>query len=236
MYYYELLHEFTRRLQQTHRKYGYPLDYRELAERLDIKVAFQNYNMAYTMLGWEPVIYINRMESPARQKFTGMHEICHVLAHDYGIEDELIDHFGGEPDDAQPYLEKFCNVGASYLLMPQPQIDQAIDYWGFSAMLIPEISKSTGATLQAAMRRVVHLEEHSSVAGFIISGHTVLDVARHRFKLPLRAFQVLPESHPIFQADVVDDNVRLCVEDTDLWGTLLPGTRKRVGLVVATYG
>lgn len=233
--YYELLHEFIKRLQKMHRIKGYPLDYRHLAEQLDIKIAYQNYSMAYTLAGWEPVIYINRLESKARQRFTGMHEICHVLAHDYGIEDALIDHFGGDADDAQPYLEKFCNVGASYLLMPQPYIDRAIDYWGYSAMLIPEISKTTGATLHASMRRVVHLHEDSSVAGFIISGHTVLDVTRHHFKLPMRAHQVLPETHPIFQVDITDDNTRVCVEDTDLWGTLLPGTRKRVGLVIANW-
>lgn len=233
--YYDLLHEFIDHVQKTHRKYKFETDFRVLAQKLNIGVAYYPYNTALTYETFMPIISINYNQTPERMRFAGMHEIAHVMLYDCGVEDELINLIGGDPEDAEMFIEKFCNVAAGYLLTPYPMVHRALDRWDYTPMAVLDLSRMSKASLQTALRRLVHLDDTASVAGLLTSGQTVLDLSKHRFKIPLRTFQVLPDSHPLFSAPVGRNATINIDERTDLLVTRIHGTRKCVGLYVATW-
>lgn len=230
--YYDLLHDFLAYLQSEHQKTNYTTDYRVLAAHLGAEIYDHEFDAAILSVDWLPAITINPHDSAERRRFTGMHENAHIMLEDSGVEEALMELHAGEREEAEPYIEKFCNVGASHLLMPHPYVATALSYWDYTPMAILELSRLTGASLQAALRRIVHLEENSCVAGFITSGHAILDVSRHKCRLPYRKWDLLPESHPVFQA-TAEENTKICIEETDLLCTYIPGTRKRLALVIA---
>ncbi|WP_034343119.1 ImmA/IrrE family metallo-endopeptidase [Deinococcus misasensis] len=232
---YDLLHEFIFYVQKKHRMYGYETDYRILADKLDIAVSYHPYNTALTYKAFFPIITINYNQSVERVRFCGMHEIAHVMLSDCGIEESIVNHFGGDELDAEPYIEKFCNVAASHLLIPHPVVHVALDRWDYTPMAILEMARLSRADLQTALKRMVHLQETASVAGMLCSGRTVLDLSKHNFRLPIRRYEVLPSNHPAFNA-ASGHNTRIEMDgNIDLLVTRIQNTQKIVGLYVGTW-
>lgn len=224
--------EFLNFIDEIHLRHGQETNFWTLSNHLNVVVRIEKRNSAGILAG-QPLITLNPLEYGGRQSFSKMHELAHILLKVSRIERRLID-LHGSVDAAMPHIERLCNLGASRLLMPSHYVEEVLWPAGPTALAVQHLARRAHVSLQAALRRVVHFEESASLAGFITSRGTVRDTTLHNCRLPFDRSDILPRSHPIFQARE-NKNLLLQIDDVDLHVLQVPFSQTRLGLVVATY-
>ncbi len=137
-----------------------------VAKHLGIKVKEQvvsfGYGGMYLPNRNPPEIAIDRTAgNQERLNFTFFHEISHHLIRENGeLYGFLHDH---SPEDLQPILEQYCNIGAAEFLVPADDVRQIISEWGFSVELIRELDEIFPASKPAIAIQLAQCASHSCV-------------------------------------------------------------------------
>lgn len=106
-----------------------PVDPVEIAQQLDIRVAFVEFDTEYSAVSGfydvgEQAIYVNKADPPFRQTFTVAHELGHHLMHrDWAQSTEYRVLLRDTTDHANPY-EQEANAFAAHLLVPREMLDR----------------------------------------------------------------------------------------------------------------
>ncbi|GEM45870.1 hypothetical protein [Deinococcus cellulosilyticus] len=228
---YDILHDSLAHIRKLHKAAGYPREYRSFAKYLGVRPRFGDRNYSYINEHGQPFLVLNFENYNRRISFAAMHELAHLALKSAGFEWQLYAEYE-DTEIADMYLEKFCDVAASCLIAPDHFVEEAIDIWGYSPMAVRHLSNRTKIDLKMAMNMIIHHDEHASVAGFITSGKTVLAAARHNCNLPLRKWDRLPSSHPVFSARAGTATL-VHVDDAEMICMRIPGTEKRLALVIS---
>lgn len=109
-----------------------------------------------------PKIAIDRAAgNQERLNFTFYHEISHHLIREdgelYGFLHDL------SPQDLQPILEQYCNIGAAEFLVPEDDVRQVISRQGFAIELIRELDEVFPASKPAIAIQLAQCAIHSCV-------------------------------------------------------------------------
>lgn len=147
--------------------------------------------------GPPPIILLTSFKPWGRAMFSAHHEIAHILLQELGFEDELIRVFGSL-EEAEPTIERFCDLGAGFLLMPRTLVEQVTKQESDAPAIIYALHQQSRASLSAALRRWVHDDPEASRAAFTVSGDYVRDVATQNLWLPFWRHSPLP-AHPEFR-------------------------------------
>lgn len=156
----EIEKEFLSYVDEQHRSYSYNSDFHAVAKSLGLTLKETNLETdgQILALGDQKVALISENQPPSRFKFTAWHEISHHLfdlAKDGDLKalarDQLPD-----PEHARDFEEQLCDKSAAILLMPAPTYGEIYEKHGYSPLCIFELAERTGASLQAAMRRLVY--------------------------------------------------------------------------------
>lgn len=217
--------EFVRQFQGY---YGFETNCRVLCRKLGIRYVEADENWYHP--GPPPTIFLTpERNERRRQVFTADHELGHFLTQASGVEEALIQ-IHGTYEDAEPYIEWFCNVAAAQIAMPDPMLWRVRELYGDTAAAVHELSVRARVSLSAAARRLVWAEEYRSMAVFVASGQLVVDTITHHFRLPLRRYLLLPGEFPIFSE--YDGNFSFRIEDFDVDALRIPGSRRTVGVLL----
>ncbi len=153
---------FLQFVETFHQEHGFNLDFTYLAQVLEIEVRPATINKAFNTPNGEAVILLDVTSPPARVAFTGLHEISHHLfwrAHDGELKANLDDLFYKKPDVSRNYEEGFCYEAAALLLMPTHLVKEQLVKLGYSPLAVFSLSLVTGASHNAAMRRIIHMHD-----------------------------------------------------------------------------
>ncbi len=107
------------------------------------------------------VVVNSEISNPGRKKFTGFHEVGHVLLHIFTGKQSAFtcSELELSSNGNNQAFEKEANEFASALLMPRSLIGNKVSRNDLSWSLIDEISADTGASLEAAARRLVSISQ-----------------------------------------------------------------------------
>jgi hypothetical protein len=100
-----------------------------------------------------------------RKRFTICHELAHTCFPDCF---ELVHHYGGASDDERhKRFETLCDVGAAELLLPHEEFRSDLLKQVTCIGGAQSLAKRYLASLEATIRRLLHLTEHSCGAAFL---------------------------------------------------------------------
>lgn len=149
-----------------------PLDVYRLARSLGLSVlaaTFENPALAGAVgrQGNGGIIYVNRFDGIARQRFTMAHELGHWALHlqpGQGIQDmgEQVA-FRTKPEGDTPETEREANRFAAALLMPAPWVNDAITRYGEN---VRSLAPVFGVSETAMAIRLREIHEVSSAVGW----------------------------------------------------------------------
>jgi Zn-dependent peptidase ImmA (M78 family) len=117
------------------------------------------------------VIFLNRASGLERQRFTMAHEVTHFLIlQDDDLLSDLHDAYEGEA--LEEAIEVLCNVGASAILVPEPELEVMLEKYGRGARVLPRIVQGFSVSRPAAC---VALAQH-------LEGKAIVSVLRAKGK------------------------------------------------------
>jgi Zn-dependent peptidase ImmA (M78 family) len=156
----EIEKEFLSYVDEQHHSYSYNSDFHAVAKSLGLTLKKTNLETdgQILALGDQKVALISENQPPSRFKFTAWHEISHHLfdlAKDGDLKALVRDQLP-DPERARDFEEQLCDKSAAILLMPAPTYSEIYEKHGYSPLCIFELAERTGASLQAAMRRLVY--------------------------------------------------------------------------------
>lgn len=189
-----LFQHFSQHVEGVHAAHDFQTDFRRLAADLGIRVRPGAHNSL--VWGDPPLITLSAGEYGARQGFSAMHEVAHLLLKECGAEAELIHHFG-DLEDAEPHIEAWCNHAAGLLLLPAPLLRAAERDHGLSARTLLSLHQRGQISLGAALRRLVYADPERRLAAFVsTAGRQVSDIAKLNVSLPFWRYDRLPAGVP----------------------------------------
>lgn len=132
----------------------------------------------------EKICLIETELPKARKRFTIWHEISHELfarASEGDLKAFLRDQNSDEK--ARSLEENLCDAGAALLLMPHPVYIRSLDRTGYSPLTVFELAEQTGASVNAAMRRLIYAHQ-TEIHAVWFELHTglILDAVAHGAK------------------------------------------------------
>jgi Zn-dependent peptidase ImmA (M78 family) len=156
----EIEQSFLSYVEEQHRKYSYNPDFYSLAKSLDLTLKKTNLDIdgLIQSFGDQKIALISENQPQSRFKFTAWHEISHHLfdlAEGGDLKAFLRDQLPNQKH-ATEFEEQLCDKSAAILLMPTPIYSAIYERHGYSPLCIFELAERTGASLQAAMRRLVY--------------------------------------------------------------------------------
>ena len=103
------------------------------------------------------VIQVNEGDSPARQRFSSAHEICHTFFNratrlQRGYDDETVGTFAGKGE------EHFCDIGAAHMLLHPPWLRDLAGGREPSLSGLLKVATACGASLEATARQIATLD------------------------------------------------------------------------------
>lgn len=188
----ELGARFLAFVDRVHAGHDYEPNFWRLAAGLGIPVAKGPFNSTVSLP--RTVITLEETVYHSERTFVKMHEVSHALLRDSGIEAELW-HLCESPEEFRAQVEAYCNFGAGQLQMPGPLLDEALRRYGVSPGAVLHLSEASGASLAAALRRLVYgrLEPDAHRAAFVTRGSYVRDVASANIPLEFSVGTRVPE-------------------------------------------
>ncbi|HEY9877915.1 MAG TPA: ImmA/IrrE family metallo-endopeptidase [Leptolyngbyaceae cyanobacterium] len=144
-------------VEDFHAQRDYRQDFIGIAQKHGIKICVSKQNQAFN-IGEERVILINPNTGYRRFAFTGWHELSHHLfkeAQNGDLEAFLFECVNGDLEQQRQLEEDLCFKAAALLLMPSHILHEVIAQEGYSPLAVFELAERTGASIEAAMRRVV---------------------------------------------------------------------------------
>jgi Zn-dependent peptidase ImmA (M78 family) len=153
------------------------------------------------------VIFLNRASGAERQRFTMAHEVTHFLI--LRDEDLLSDlHDAYEGDALEEAIEVLCNVGASAILVPEPELEAMLHKYGRGARVLPRIAQGFNVSRPAACVALAqHLDGKAVVAVLRAKGKEVKKTLEVQFstktsemRYSLSTGTVFPLDHPAMTA------------------------------------
>lgn len=191
--------EFLKFIEKRHAELGHSTDYRELARKLGITVVAGESNQAVTQ-GDHRYIIIDEDQPENRSRFTGLHEIAHHLfeeAEDGTIKGSLKEIFYHGKQAAKAMEELLCDAAASLLLMPSHLLQEAINIHGYTPLASLFLVRKTGASVQAAMRRVIWQREVPTFGLLLRADGQVVDSINHCIKYSIKRNSFVEPEHPL---------------------------------------
>lgn len=112
------------------------------------------------------VIQYRAGQLPERQRFTICHEIAHTCFPDAY---EYVRYFDSRSAEEKAFLEfeNLCNIGAAELLFPLEEFRRDLNKEALRLAHCSSLAHSYGASIDATLRRVLDLTEHSCAATFL---------------------------------------------------------------------
>jgi Zn-dependent peptidase ImmA (M78 family) len=208
---HQLQTAFLEYVEQIHEQHGFETDYRILARKLGISVDFGSTNQAVSPLSGR-LILIDPSGAPNRERFTGLHEISHLLfeeAEDGYLRARLKDIFYHQKNFAKLYEESLCDAAAALLLMPRHRLKMVLEKHSYSPLAALELVNSCSASLQAAMRRIIWSHDVAAFAFLLSSAGYVIDSFSHghpKGYTPGIGFN-LEHSHPLRVINFASDRI-----------------------------
>lgn len=101
-----------------------------------------------------------------RIRFSGLHELVHHLfemLRDGDLKALLKDYLYDSPELARAFEERLCDAAAALLIMPKGVLEQVLSLHGHGPGAVVELMDVSGASVQAALRRVIW---HRNVPSF----------------------------------------------------------------------
>jgi Zn-dependent peptidase ImmA (M78 family) len=153
------------------------------------------------------VIFLNRTSGLERQRFTMAHEVTHFLIlKDDDLLSDLHDAYAG--DALEEAIEILCNVGASAILVPEPELEALLTKYGRGARLIPRMVQHFAVSRPAACVALAqHLEGKAVVAVMRVKGKTTPRTLEVQFasktadmRYSLSIGTPIPLDHPVMVA------------------------------------
>jgi|GEM_PF-2568691 Zn-dependent peptidase ImmA (M78 family) len=210
----EVRDSFLEFIENFHAQHSFERDFRILAKELDIKVCSSNQSKAFTRKDGQRVILVDMSTSDNRVAFTGLHEISHHLLR-IALDGSLIAYLKEATYDNNDLgvalEEEWCHEVAAMLLMPTHLLKNTVQTYGYSPLAVFQLADCTGASLPAALRRVVESYTIDVHAVLIDNSAKVLSSVAHgvkRKKYPIGYDFRLENSHPLITAS----HKPMCVE------------------------
>ncbi|WP_041230770.1 ImmA/IrrE family metallo-endopeptidase [Deinococcus peraridilitoris] len=172
---------FLREVERRHAEHEFTTDYRALAQRLGVTVVAGRSNQAITTSG-ERFIVVDEQVAEQRARFSGLHEIAHHLfeeSEDGYLRARLKDIFHHSPEAAKHHEEDLCDAAAALLLMPNHLLQEAVRVHGHSPLTALFLVTRSGASAQAALRRVMWHRDVPSFGVLMNAKGLVLDSVNH---------------------------------------------------------
>jgi hypothetical protein len=173
---------FLRYIEDFHQQHGYERDFSALASALGIRIEPASVNKAFVTPDGEARILLDASTAPARLLFSALHEIAHHLfwrAYDGELKAYLDDHFYRQIELVRSHEEEFCYEAAALLLMPTQLLQECIKSFSYSPLAVFALAEQTGASHQAALRRVVYAHDIPVHAVLVSPDRRVLDSVSH---------------------------------------------------------
>lgn len=199
----EIRAAFLEAVDEFHRRHGYSRDFRRLAAELGVTVKEGEVNKAFTTPEGERVILIDPREPRARLAFTGLHELAHHLfqmALDGELDGYLRSLFFKNRALATQAEENLCFEAAARLMMPGHLLEASLQAHGYGPLAVFHLARHSGASHQAALRRVVQEHETDVHAVLVAPNGKVLYSLAHgprRGRNSVGSGFVLPRAHPL---------------------------------------
>lgn len=199
----EVRDAFLQYVEEFHKEHGYSRDFATLAKKLGIRVEKAPINKAFIAPTGEPHILLDINTAPSRLLFTALHEIAHHLfwcAHEGTLKAYLNDYHYKQPEVVRSYEEEFCYKAAAILLMPTHVMQECVRKHTFSPLAVFTLARETGASHQAATRRIIYAHSHPTHAVLVSPDRRVIDSISHganREKYSLGKDFVLETDHPL---------------------------------------
>ena len=180
-------------LKESHRKARYVTDMEALAAACDIEYFEGGFSLATR----DGRIQVRRTAHPKQRRADAAHELVHALGHRQGFE-EKIRHYHAVSEELtenmDEHLEEIVDHGMDLLLMPDVLVKEVLEEHGLTAQAVWELSEYGWASLELALRRLVHFKEGIPCAGFLSKG-TYVQFAIGNYYHPFYKGQRLPEPH-----------------------------------------
>lgn len=199
----EIRTAFLRFVEKFHEEHNYTRDFTTLASTLGIRIEPARANKAFITPGGEPLILLDTNTGPSRLLFTALHEIAHHLfwrAYEGELKAYLDDYFYRRPEIVCLHEEEFCYEAAALLLMPTHVLQECVHNDAFTPLAVFALAEQTGASHQAAMRRVIYAHTFPVHAVLVSPGRQVIDSVSHgpkREKYPVGRDFILEPEHPL---------------------------------------
>lgn len=200
---------FLEAVEDFHRERDFTNNFFAIADEL--KISVENLNsenlsedgQAFTLPSGKRIIRLRESISPRRKEFTAWHELSHHLfriLRDEEFKAYLDNLLYGHPDWSSSCEEELCFEAAALLLMPTHIVDETLDKTRFSPISIFELSKRTGASHSAAMRRIVRRKGTDCHSILMQADGQVLDSFEYgekRGRYPIGANFKVEREHPL---------------------------------------
>ena len=189
---------FSNYINRVHAQHHYERDFQKLAISLGIPTKAGHFSR--TGYFPRPIITVERSLLYSEKTFKKMHEIGHVLLVDCGLEAQLLAE-AENPEEAEAWVEAYCNFAAAQLQIPNPQYRMARGLHGDHPRTILHMLDKEGiVSLKVASRRFTYgeLEEEAERAAFLLADQVVQDVASANIWVPFRPGHVVRDVKMIF--------------------------------------
>lgn len=213
---------FLREVERLHAEHEFTTDYRALAHRLGVAVLSGRSNQAITATTGRFIV-VDENVAQQRARFSGLHELAHHFFEEADggyLRARLKDIFHLAPRAAQQHEEELCDAAAALLLMPTHLLQEAVATHGSSPLAALLLVARSGASIQAATRRVIWHRDVPSFSVLVGTDGVVVDSVSHghpkaypigrNFQVeahhPLRAASFRPDFAEEFHAPVPFSN------------------------------
>jgi hypothetical protein len=167
----------------------------------------------------DQLLLLNPNTSPRRFAFTGWHELSHHLfkeAQNGDLEAFLFECTDGNHEKSRDLEENLCFKAAALLLMPTHILNEVVMQSSYSPIAVFELADRTGASIEAAMRRVIWsrsinthavlMDSNGYVVSSVESGRRAKFSVGYQFNIkaehPLRTRAFIPLIEERFEANV----------------------------------
>lgn len=177
-----------------------------LAKALGIDVRLGKVNSVRPAAWPRPVMELSHWDYGGDTPAT-RHELNHILLYWSGLEKAIFDEYGEE--SGRIIMENLCNQTAASLQITQPMVDDAVGRYGVTARAVRHLQKLSGASPDVALRRLIYDKASAMRAGWLLSGHHIIQTEDCNHGLPFFRLDRVPEPKLLFPKEIPCSMLRL---------------------------